>query len=136
MLRFASALRRVAPAALVRQPPARGLAFGDVPVPGDARVKHVTVLPGHGIGPELMRAAMAVLKATGAPLAFEVRRRAAAAASLRAPASPAVSRPSACFPAFRAGVRGGLGFSAATLHPRGCALLFYIFSSAAARAGD
>jgi hypothetical protein len=81
MLRFASALRRVAPAALARQPPARGLAFGDVPVPGDARVKHVTVLPGHGIGPELMRAAMAVLKATGAPLAFEV-----SAAPLQQPA--------------------------------------------------
>lgn len=136
MLRFASALRRVAPAALARQPPARGLAFGDVPVPGDARVKHVTVLPGHGIGPELMRAAMAVLKATGAPLAFEVRRRAAAAASLRAPASPAVSRRLPAFPLFARVCAGGWDFSAAALHPRGCALLFYIFSSAAARAGD
>jgi hypothetical protein len=134
MLRFASALRRVAPAALARQPPARGLAFGDVPVPGDARVNHVTVLPGHGIGPELMRAAMAVLKATGAPLAFEVRRRAAAAASLRAPASPAVSRHLPAFPLFARVCAGGLGLFC--LPPRGCALLFYIFSSAAARAGD
>ena len=51
--------------------PAR-LAFGDVPQPGDSKTKTVTVLPGHGIGPELMKAAMAVLTATGAPLAFEV----------------------------------------------------------------
>jgi isocitrate/isopropylmalate dehydrogenase len=93
----------------------------------------VTVLPGHGIGPELMRAAMAVLKATGAPLAFEVRHRAAAAASRRAPASPAVSRAVCLLSRFSRGVRGGLG-----LFCRHSPLLFnfYIFSSAAARAGD
>jgi len=72
------------------------------------------VLPGHGIGPELMRAAMAVLKATGAPLAFEVRRRAAAAASLCAPASPAVSRRLPAFPLFARCARGGWDFSAAS----------------------
>ena len=41
-------------------------------LPGASRERLVTVLPGHGIGPELVNAAMACIKATNAPVSFEV----------------------------------------------------------------
>jgi isocitrate dehydrogenase (NAD+) len=48
------------------------LTVGDVHVPGDARTRNVTVLPGHGIGPELVAAAMQVIEASKAPVKFEI----------------------------------------------------------------
>lgn len=54
---------------------ARGFAsvqIGDMGLPGASRERLVTVLPGHGIGPELVNAAMACIKATNAPVSFEV----------------------------------------------------------------
>jgi isocitrate/isopropylmalate dehydrogenase len=41
-------------------------------MPGDAKTRLVTVLPGHGVGPELVASAMRVIKATNAPIAFEI----------------------------------------------------------------
>lgn len=42
-------------------------------VPGDAtKVRTVTVLPGHGIGPEVVGAAMEVVRSMRAPVAFEI----------------------------------------------------------------
>ena len=38
----------------------------DMPTPGDARSRLVTVLPGDGVGPEVVRAAQQVVAATGA----------------------------------------------------------------------
>ena len=37
----------------------------DMPTPGDARSRLVTVLPGDGVGPEVVRAAQQVVAATG-----------------------------------------------------------------------
>ena len=70
----------------------------ELPLPGDARLRTVTVLPGDGVGPEVIKAAQEAIAATGARRAappgvrgggsrLRAARRAAAAA-----VSPATSR--------------------------------------------
>src|SRR3979409_172730 len=44
-----------------------------------ATKRKITVLPGDGIGPEVVDAALAIIKATGVPVAFEKREAAAGA---------------------------------------------------------
>ena len=39
----------------------------ELPQPGDARLRTVTVLPGDGVGPEVIKAAQEAIAATGAP---------------------------------------------------------------------
>ena len=39
----------------------------ELPQPGDARLRTVTVLPGDGVGPEVIKSAQEAIAATGAP---------------------------------------------------------------------
>jgi isocitrate dehydrogenase (NAD+) len=68
----AAAAAAAAPRALIHNSSSTAVSIGNLQRPGDGAPKTVTVLPGQGIGPELVQAAMKVTKAAGAPILYEV----------------------------------------------------------------
>jgi isocitrate dehydrogenase (NAD+) len=74
LLRASAAVvrRGAASARAIHNSSTTAVSIGNLQRPGDGAPKTVTVLPGIGIGPELVAAAMRVVKAAGAPIVFEV----------------------------------------------------------------
>jgi hypothetical protein len=70
----------------------------ELPQPGDARLRTVTVLPGDGVGPEVIKAAQEAIAATGAP-------QPPGALMIRRPCAPGLLRSAALPPAQAPGAR-------------------------------
>jgi isocitrate dehydrogenase (NAD+) len=67
LARFSAAGRRA-----IHNSSTTPVSIGNLQRPGDSKTKTITVLPGVGIGPELVDASMKVIRALGAPIEFDI----------------------------------------------------------------